>query len=71
MQASRFQWDQIVIAMATVLFAIWAAMQWQPGSLACRHSSAMRGFISGGFRSLRRQRFFWWWLLYDAYAPLV
>jgi type IV secretion system protein VirD4 len=71
MQASRFQWDQI-IAMAIVLATVWAATQWTAWQLGFAPQLGHVWFhLWRGMPVYPPPAFFWWWLRYDAYAPAV
>jgi type IV secretion system protein VirD4 len=71
MQASRFQWDQIIIAVAIVLAAVWAAIQWTAWQLGFPPQLGNPWFYLWRMPVYPPPAFFWWWLLYDAYAPAV
>jgi type IV secretion system protein VirD4 len=72
MPASRFQWDQIIIAVAIVVAAVWAATQWTAWRLGFPPQLGHAWFhLWPGMPVYSPPSFFWWWLRYDAYAPTV
>jgi type IV secretion system protein VirD4 len=72
MSATRILWGQIVIVLAIVLAAVWAATQWVAWKLGYQPQLGQPWFeIISGVPVYLPTSFFWWWYAYDAYAPQI
>jgi type IV secretion system protein VirD4 len=72
MSATKILWGQIIIVVAIVLLATWAATQWTAWRLGYQLQLGQPWFeLAQGIPVYLPPAFFWWWYAYDAYAPDV
>ncbi len=71
MPATRIRWTQIVIVVAIVFAAIWAATQWTAYRLGYQPQLGEPWAHIVGIPLYLPPAFFAWWFSYDAYAPRI
>jgi type IV secretion system protein VirD4 len=72
MSATKILWGQIIVVVAIVLVAMWAATQWVAWKLGYQPQLGQPWFeLVPGVPIYLPPAFFWWWYAYDAYAPHV
>jgi type IV secretory pathway TraG/TraD family ATPase VirD4 len=69
---TKILWGQIILVVAIVVIAVWAATEWTAWRLGFQPQLGRPWFeLWPGIPVYLPPSFFWWWYAYDAYAPRI